>query len=185
LEVTVAESVDSKFPTTDSFKEGGVFLRPWAECPNAFAVPSGRLTQTTNHLSNGEGGVHGSKGIEVSFVGCLRNLNATMDISHSFTHGEPVFRANGIVFCVAIDFKSVGLVDGCFHAKDGSLFVVDFDRILSEAMFESNSFGAIFKVGDDFTLEGPVNLASQKAHDIGTGEGGDAVLDEGRIDAGE
>lgn len=160
LEVSVAESVDCEFASADGFKECGVFFRPRAECPNALAVPSGRLTETTNHLSHREGGVHGGEGIEVTFVGRLRHLNAPIDIGHSFSHGEPAFGAGGLILCMAIDFEVVGLIDGCFHAKDGPLFVVDFDRILSEAMFNANPFGAIFEIGDDFALERPVNLAT-------------------------
>ena len=72
----------------------------------------------------------------------------------------------GIVLERAEDFEAVGLVDGGFGAQDGTLFVVEFDGVLSHAVFDADAFGTVFEVGDDFALEGAVDFAAEEAHDV-------------------
>jgi len=71
---------------------------------------------------------------------------------------------------MAEDFEGIGLVDGGFDAQHRALFVVEFDGVGADAMFDAYPFGSIFEVGDDFALEGAVDFAAEESHDIGTGK---------------
>lgn len=83
---------------------------------------------------------------------------------------------------MAKDFKAVRLVDGGFSAQDRTLFVVEFDGVLADAVFDAYTFGSVFKVGDDFAFKGAMDFAAEEAHDVRAGEGGHAVMNERRID---
>lgn len=175
LQVAVTESVDGELTMTDSFKEGGVFVGPGAQGANTLVVPGGGLTETTHHLAQRDRGVHGGEGIDITLVGSLGDLGTAVDIGDAFAQGEPVLGSGGLVFGVAKHFKGRGVVDGGFDAEDGALLVVEFNGVLSETMFDANAFGAVFEVGDDFALIRAMNLATEEAHDVRTGEGGHAV----------
>lgn len=178
LQIAVAQTVDGEFAMTDGFKERGVFLGPGAEGPHAFVFPGGGLTKAANHLADRNRCVNGGESVEVTIIGSLRNLGATVDIGDAFAHREPVFGAGGMIFGVAKDFKNLRGVDGGFNAQDGTLFVIEFDGVLTQAMLDANALRTIFKVGDNFALEGAMDLSSEETHDIGAGESGHAMMDK-------
>src|SRR5213075_1462986 len=72
---------------------------------------------------------------------------------------------------------------GGLWAEDRCLLIVELDRVLVDPVFDADTFWAIFELADDFTAEGAVNLATQKAHHVTAPEASDGVMGQRRIDA--
>src|SRR5881296_795381 len=62
-----------------------------------------------------------------------------------------------------------------------SPFVVGFNRVGFDAMFDPDPFGSILEVAGDFSLKIAVDFSSQEAHHIATGEGLNAMENQSRI----
>src|SRR5437867_4181172 len=62
-----------------------------------------------------------------------------------------------------------------------SPFVVGFNRVGSDAMFDPDPFVSILEVAGDFSLKIAVDFSSQEAHHIATGEGLNAMENQSRI----
>ena len=90
-----------------------------------------------------------------------------------------------------VDPKVSGLIDGGFDPQNTALFVVHFDGVGIEAVFDPNAFGPFFQVADHFTLKVASyfsmsrHLMAQKTHDVGAGETGDGVADQRWINLGQ
>ena len=91
LEVAVTEAVDGELAARNGLKEQGVFLGPWAQSADALVVVDDGLTEVAHENAERGGGIYRRQGVEVAFVGGLRNPGAPMEIGDAFTHGEPVF----------------------------------------------------------------------------------------------
>ena len=185
LEVAIAEAVEGEFAAVDGLKELGVFWGPRSQSADAFVIPSGGQADIAEHVAQRGGCVDRSEGVEVAVVGGLSDVGAAGKIRQSPAHGSPGLGALRIAFGGSKDFEVGGIVDGGFSAQDGALLVVEFDGVWTDAMFDADSLRTIFEVADDFAFKCPVNFAAEETHDVGAGEGGDAVENQGGIDPGQ
>ena len=90
---------------------------------------------------------------------------------------------------LALDAKVSGLVEGCLDAQDAALFVVHFDRVGLEGVFDTNPFGALFQIAGHFSFKVAPYVSRRrhamapKTHDVRTGKTGDGVTHQRRINA--
>ena len=149
--VTISKSVDIEFASTDYFQKGCIFFGPWTKGTNPLAFPTNRaanrlddLTQQTIHFDRG-------KGIQIALIRCFRYLCSPMQIGNAFTHSLPRTRAVRIPLLWTINLKIAGTVYCGLDAKDTALSVINFYRVCFEFMLDSDAFGPMFIMTDDFT----------------------------------
>ena len=84
-------------------------------------------------------------------------------------------------------------MDGGLGAQDGAFgsvsLVVEFHRVAVDAVLDAYALSPRFEVTDHFSGEFVVkrparsSVSTEKAHDIGAGEGGHGMVDPARIEA--
>src|SRR3972149_1897739 len=108
-----------------------------------------------------------------------------MQVSDPLAQREPVLLAARIALLWAKHLEPRGIVDGGLGPQDAALLVVELDRIFADPVFDPNSLGPVLELADHLTLEVAVEPAAEKAHHIRTGEAGDGVMDQARVDAAQ
>src|SRR5438093_12524191 len=91
----------------------------------------------------------------------------------SFPSGWPCLGRNTL--------KVARVIHRRLDAQPVSPFVVGFNRVGFDAMFDPDPFGSILEVAGDFSLKIAVDFSSQEAHHIATGEGLNAMENQSRI----
>ena len=93
--------------------------------------------------------------------------------------------AFGIPFFWTINLEIPGGIYCGLDAKHTSLLVVDFYRVAFEVMLQSDAFGPMSIMADDFTLEIAMWFFPQKTHNILTAENRDTAAYQGWVDPGQ
>ncbi len=73
-----------------------------------------------------------------------------MQVCDATTERTPLERAVGVAFLWPVAAHTLGTLDGCLHTEHGTLFVVEFDGIEVEGMFDTQTLGPVAKSADDF-----------------------------------
>jgi hypothetical protein len=188
--VSVAKTVDLNLAAIDCEQQGAVLGRPGIECSDPVVVSLDGFTNCVNPLKQGHFSGGGRECGEVAGVGSPRNLGSSFEINHAFAQNAPglltgtLGAAMRAGLCLAKNAKVPGLVDGRFDAQDTALFVVHLDRVGIEGVFDSNAFGTLFQIADDFSVKITAHFSvcghsmAQKTHDVCTGKAGDGVADQ-------
>ena len=195
--VPIAKSVDGKLAAVDGLEQGPVVGRPGVEGSGTATVSLDRFADLFDPLEQGDFSAGGRQGGQIAVVGGVGDLGSSFQVHHAFAENAPGFFAVGFGAAmraglgVAIDSKIAGLVEGRFDPQDAALFVVHLDRVGLEGVFDSNPFGALFQIADNFPFKVAAHLSmsghpvAQKAHDIGAGKAGDGVPDQGWVDGAQ
>ena len=114
--VPVAKPLDVKLSPADRFQELGIVLGPGAKRAKSLTLPLGGAANRLNQMSQGVVYLNRSEGVQVPFVGGLRELGSAMEVRNSFAHSLPGRGALGVVFFGSVHFKVPGVVQGSLNA---------------------------------------------------------------------
>src|SRR5262249_29745168 len=64
------------------------------------------------------------------------------------------------------NFEAPGVVDGGLDSQYAALFVVHFDRVLFDPVFDAHSFGSTLNVTADLPVEAAVRVPAQKTQHV-------------------
>jgi len=115
-DVPVAKPLDVKLSPADRFQELGIFLGPGAKRAESLTLPMGGAANRLNQLAQGVFYLNRSEGVQVAFVGGLRELGSAMEVGSPFAHSLPGRGSLGVVFFGSVHFKVPGIVQGSFDA---------------------------------------------------------------------
>src|SRR5262249_57954276 len=125
-------------------------------------APANRIQQRCYRLWLAD---HG-QGLQITAVGGERYLHAPAQISQPFTHGHPAQATLAFAGHQPANFEAPGVVDGGLDSQYAALFVVHFDRVLFDPVFDAHSFGSTLNVTADLPVEAPVRVPAQKTQHV-------------------
>ena len=127
------------------------------------------------------------QGLKITFVCGLGDLGASLDICHSFPKSQPFGFGGFAGFLFSVDLEIGRIVDGGFNPEDAPLFIVEFDGVTLESVFDPYSLRTVFEIGNEFSGEargytpGRGYVFPEKPHDIRAGEGRHPVVHQGSV----
>jgi hypothetical protein len=180
-DIAVAEAGDDMFAGKDGGEELGIGRIGWVEG----AVTTGRFADGLAHGVQSAAGsadiFHAGESVKIAAVRGLADPLDAIEEGDSFRHGGPAADAPPAADGDAADFEIPGLIEDGFDAQDSAVLVVHLDGVSLGPMLDAGSLDAVSHVADDLALEGSMELAPKKAHDILRLEGQSGVAEQVRI----
>ena len=81
------------------------------------------------------------------------NLGESLDICHSFPKSQPFGFGGFAGFLFSVDLEIGRIVDCGFNPEDAPLFIVEFDGVTLESVFDPYSLRTVFEIGNEFSGE--------------------------------
>ena len=111
----------------------------------------------------------------------MADLSAPIDVGNAEAQRQPLEFPIRLALLGSEHLKVARVIHRRLDAQPVSPFVVGFNRVGFDAMFDPDPFGSILEVAGDFSLKIAVDFSSQEAHHIATGEGLNAMENQSRI----
>src|SRR5262245_45912057 len=118
---------------------------------------------------------------QVSGIGLTANFDPSIDIGHAFAYRNPRFGFLPMAMGFAIHFETSWVVNCGLDPQNTSLFVVHFDRVLFNPVFDPGAFWAFADFALDFTVKTAIGLSAEKTQHVFTAKLINSVADQDLI----
>ena len=125
------------------------------------------LSESCYLLVGRRGVVDDREGFQVAAVGGSGHTFEVVEISDTFVHGTPDHLRSPVSRAPAADAKLTRIVDHGLDPQDLAELVVHLQPVVFHAMFDAGPWSAVLlRVGEDFALKIPVQLAAQEGENV-------------------
>jgi len=131
--------------------------------PHPFFLEPPWLAQIIERLAQLRRRINHGQSFEVTVIGGQGNFPVPEQVGDTLVHGHPTDRTLSVPCAPTAHMEFPGLIDDGLDAEDPTHFVVHFDPVILDPMFDSGSLEAVFAAqGKHFPIETGMKSPAQK-----------------------
>lgn len=166
-DVAIAEALDGMLAAEDGLKKGDILMGGGIEAAIGATADFERRRTGVEEPIGGRRVIDASQGIQIATVGGGADLGIAIHIGNAFCHGEPVHDGHAFTgYPAASNTETVWAVNHGFDAQEQPEFVVHFNAVFADFVFEAKAFLPGFEGFEDFVLELGHESTAQESQDI-------------------
>lgn len=153
-DVAVAEALDGMFAPEYGLKQSQVVVGGGVESAIGAAADFQTCGTSIDESISGRGIMDPGQGIQITPVGSGADLGIAIQIGNTFCHGEPIHDGYAFTgFLATSNAEAVRPVNHGLDAQEHPEFIVHFNGIFADLMFETEAFLPGIEGLKDFVLE--------------------------------